>query len=375
MTRVLVTGGTGFIGQHLVAALAARGQNVRVLDLRPPVRALPDVEYVEGSVLDPSLVDDALNGVEQVYHLAGLPGMWTPRKDDFQTVNCGGTQVVIAAARKRGVARFLHCSTESILFHPSPSKGAVTEGSLLSPDDMPGPYTRSKLLAEELAAQAAASGFPVVIGCPTMPIGRHDHNLTPPAAMLQHFLGGRLHLYLDFIVNFVDVRDAAAGLVLAMEHGQVGHRYILGGESIPLKEVLQLMTTLSRRRSLLIPVSGRAARVTTALMEFVADHVTGRPPSGTVEGVRIALRARALSIAKAQRELGYAPRPIEPALRETIAFLLGAGGHPEGHSPSQASQNIGPALGPSPSLGPSLGQGLNPGQSSAYSTISPELPG
>jgi dihydroflavonol-4-reductase len=361
MTRVLVTGGTGFIGQHLVATLAAQGRQVRVLDLRPPGRALPGVQYIEGSVLDPELVDDALNDVEQVYHLAGLPGMWTPRKGDFQAVNCGGTQVVIAAARKRGVARFLHCSTESILFHPSPSKDVVAEGSVLSADDMPGPYTRSKLLAEELAAQAAASGFPVVIGCPTMPIGPHDHNLTPPAAMLQHFLGERLQLYLDFIVNFVDVRDAAAGLVLAMERGQVGHRYILGGESIALKKVLQLMASISGRRSLRIPVSGHASRMTTALMEFVADHVTGRPPSGTVEGVRIALRARALSIEKAQRELGYAPRLIEPALRETIAFLLGAGRRPEGLGPGQ--------------INPGLNTGLKSGQSSAYSTASPELPG
>jgi dihydroflavonol-4-reductase len=353
MTRVLVTGGAGFIGQHLVAALAAQRRQVRVLDLRTPTRALPDVQYVEGSVLDPELVDDAMNGVEQVYHLAGLPGMWAPRKEDFQNVNCGGTQVVIAAARKRGVARFLHCSTESILFHPSPSKQDIAENSVLSADDMPGPYTRSKLLAEKLAAQAAASGFPVVIGCPTMPIGPHDHNLTPPAAMLRHFLGERLQLYLDFIVNFVDVRDAAAGLVLAMERGRTGHRYILGGESIALKKVLQLMATVSGRRSLLIPVSGRASRMTTALMEFVADHVTGRPPSGTLEGVRIALRARALSIEKAQRELGYAPRPIEPALRETIAFLLDADGRSEGFGSGQ----------------------INPGESSAYSTVSPELPG
>jgi dihydroflavonol-4-reductase len=365
MTLVLVTGGTGFIGQHLVAALVAQGRQVRVLDLRMPTGALPDVEYVEGSVLDPDLVHDAMNGVGEVYHLAGLPGMWVPRKEDFQAVNCGGTQVVIAAARKRGVARFLHCSTESILFHPSPSKQNIAENSSLSADDMPGPYTRSKLLAENLAAQAAASGFPVVIGCPTMPIGPHDHNLTPPAAMLQHFLGERLQLYLDFIVNFVDVRDAAAGLVLAMEHGRVGHRYILGGESIPLKKVLQLMSAVSGRRSLLIPVSGRASRMTTALMEFVADHVTGRPPSGTVEGVRIALRARALSIEKAQRELGYTPRPVEPALRETIAFLLGAGRRPEGFGPSQIN----------PALNSSLNSGLGSSQSSAYSRVSPELPG
>jgi dihydroflavonol-4-reductase len=157
-----------------------------------------------------------------------------------------------------------------------------------------------------------------------MPIGLHDHNLTPPAAMLRHFLSGRLRLYLDFIVNLVDVRDVAAGLVLAMERGHVGHRYILGGESIPLKKVLRLVAAISGRRHLHVPIPGRVAEMATAVLEFIADHVTRRPPPGTAEGVRIALRATALSNEKAQRELGYVPRSVEPALRETVAYLLGA---------------------------------------------------
>jgi dihydroflavonol-4-reductase len=324
MTRVLVTGGTGFIGQHLVSALATGGRQVRVLDVRPPTCALPQVEYVAGSVLDPELVDLALRDTDQVYHLAGLPGMWIPKKEDFHTVNCRGTEVVITAARRRGVARFLHCSTESILFRPSRSRGDDGEPSLLPPQEMPGLYTRSKMLAEQFAAQAAASGFPLVIGTPTMPIGPHDHNLTPPTAMLRHFLNGRVQMYLDFVVNLVDVRDVAAGLILAMEHGQIGHRYILGGESISLKKILQLMAAISGRRYVSIPVPGRVAEWAGATLEFISDHVTHRPPSGTAEGVRIALRARELSIEKAQSELGYVPRPVEPALRDTIAYLLGA---------------------------------------------------
>jgi dihydroflavonol-4-reductase len=328
MTRVLVTGGTGFIGQHLLSALAAGGRKLRVLDLRPPTSALPQVEYIAGSVLEPNLVDEAIRDVDEVYHLAGLPGMWIPHKDDFHAVNCRGTEIVITAARKRGIARFLHCSTESILFRPTPLRDAAGEPSLLPPPEMPGPYTRSKMLAEQFAAQAAASGFPLVIGTPTMPIGPHDQNLTPPTAMLRHFLNARVQMYLDFIVNLVDVRDVAAGLILAMENGRSGHRYILGGESISLKKILQLMATISGRRYVSIPVPGRVAEIAAAMLEFVSDHVTHRPPSGTAEGVRIALRATELSIEKARSELGYAPRPIEPALRDTIAYLLGAHGNP-----------------------------------------------
>jgi dihydroflavonol-4-reductase len=322
MTKILVTGGSGFIGQHLVSTLVGRGRQVRVLDIRSPNFALPQVEYVAGSVLDPSLVDACLRDVDQVYHLAGLPGMWVRTKGDFHAVNCRGTKIVISAARKRGVARLLHCSTESILFRRSPSDDIVQD-SLSTARDMPGPYTRSKMLAEQLALQAARSGFPVVIGTPTMPIGPHDHNLTPPTAMLRHFLGGRFQLYLDFIVNLVDVRDVAAGLVLAMERGQAGHRYLLGGESIPLKKILRLVTAIRGGSRLHMPVPGGVAKSAAAVMEFISDHVTRRPPSGTAEGVRIALRATGLSSKKAESELGYTARPIEPALRETLTYLLG----------------------------------------------------
>jgi dihydroflavonol-4-reductase len=322
MTRVLVTGGSGFIGQHLVSALVARNRQVRILDLVPPDHLPPDVQYVQGSVLDTGSVTQAFEDVGEVYHLAALPGMWLPNKADFLNVNYHGTEVVIAAARKRGVARFLHCSTESILFRAPSSRNATSEHCLQPVDDMPGLYTRSKMLAEQLAMQAASSGFPLVVGTPTMPIGPHDHNLTPPTAMLQHFIDGRLHLYLDFIVNLVDVRDVAEGLILTMERGRTGHRYILGSEGISLKRILELMAAISGRRNLSIPVPGRVAEMAATALEFVSDRVTRRPPTGTGEGVRIALRATDLPIEKSRQELGYAPRPVEPALRDTITYLL-----------------------------------------------------
>ena len=323
MTRALVTGGSGFIGQHLAAALLAQGRRVRILDLRPPTCVTTGAQFVAGSVLDPELVREALDDVGEVYHLAALPGMWIPRKDDFHAVNCRGTEIMLDAARKRGVSRFLHCSTESILFGASPPSSFAIAQECTTSDQMSGAYTRSKLLAEQLASQAAASGFPVVIASPTMPIGPHYGNLTPPTLMLQYFLNRRIQIYLDFVVNLVDVRDVAAGLVLAMKHGQSGHRYIIGGEAISLSNVLHRLRAISGRKALLVPIPAMIAQTTALVMELVADRVTHRPPAATVEGVRIAMRSKSLSSEKSRRELGYAPHTIERALREVVASAVG----------------------------------------------------
>jgi dihydroflavonol-4-reductase len=322
VTQTLVTGGSGFIGQHLVAALHAHGCRVRILDLRPPTYAGAVAHYVRGSILDEGSVQAALDDVEEVYHLAALPGMWMPCKDDFHAVNCRGTEIMLQAARKRGVSRFLHCSTESILFGPSPPKSLGIEHIHTTPDEMPGAYTRSKLLGEQLALQAAASGFPVVIASPTMPIGPHYGNLTPPTLMLRHFVNRRIQIYFDFVLNLVDVRDVAAGLRLAMQRGQNGQRYILGGEAVSLGKVLEAIQAVSGRKALRVTIPAEVARTVAAVMEFVADHATHRPPGATVEGVRIALRSRSLSIEKARHDLGYAPNPIGPALSEAIAALV-----------------------------------------------------
>jgi len=295
---------------------------VRIFDVRPPTCALTGVQYINGSVLDRERVREALEDVDEVYHLAGLPGMWMPHKEDFHAVNCQGTEVVIAAARTRGVLRFLHCSTESILFGPSGAESAVTEQIHSTVEEMPGAYTRSKMLAEQQALQAAASGFPVVIANPTMPIGPHGGNLTPPTLMLQHFLSRRIQIYLDFVMNLVDVRDVATGLCLAMERGQRGQRYILGGENISLKKLLGIVDVISDRSALRIPIPAMIAQMSAVMLESIADHVTHRPPAATVEGVRIALRSKALSIEKACQELGYTPRPIGMALKETVECVL-----------------------------------------------------
>jgi dihydroflavonol-4-reductase len=159
-----------------------------------------------------------------------------------------------------------------------------------------------------------------------MPIGAGDHNLTPPTAMLGYFLQKKVQPHLDFLVNLVDVRDVAMGLVLAMERGRAGQRYILGGDCVRLGQILRMMSAMSGRRQFPVVVPGKMAELSGIMLEYFSDRITRRPPNGTAEGVRIALAASDLSIGKARTELGYAPRPIEPVLRETITHLLARGG-------------------------------------------------
>ena len=135
MTQVLVTGGGGFVGTHLVAALSARGHRVRILDVRPAKAAPPGTAHIKGSVLDAEAVREALRGADEVYHLAALPGMWLPHRSDFYEVNCRGTETVIGAARAAGVKRFLHCSTESILFGRNCSGRTVDESTATTVDE------------------------------------------------------------------------------------------------------------------------------------------------------------------------------------------------------------------------------------------------
>jgi dihydroflavonol-4-reductase len=291
---VLVTGGSGFIGQHLVTALLARGRRVRVLDVRPPKPALPQVQFLAGSASDPQMVATAVAGIDEIYHLAAMPGMWTRNKQDFDLTNRVATEIMITAARKQGVARFLHCSTESVLF---PSGGItpelITEETKTSMEEMPGAYTRSKKAAEELALQASAEGLPVVVANPTMPIGPHGYELTPPTAMIRHFVGRSIRFHVHGVMNIVDVRDVASGLVLVMERGQIGQRYNLGGENTSLARLLDLIARLSGHVGRRICLPRSVASGVAAIMEFAADHWSHRPPLATVEGIEIAHRLEA----------------------------------------------------------------------------------
>jgi len=317
----LVTGGCGFIGRQVVRALRARGQTVRVLDIAAP-DDIGDVENLRGSILDAAVVAKAMTGARRVYHLAGIAHLWVPQRSDFDRVNAQGTAIVLQAAAECRVERVIHCSTESILL---PARGTtlrlIDESKVLSEAEMPGPYTRSKYRAERAALAAADAGLNVVIVNPTLPIGPEDPNITPPTAMILHFLYSNSPFFLDCVLNVADVREIAAGIVLAAEYGRSGARYILGGQNVPLRQLLAIMERESGHAMPKYAVPAPIALSMATLMEWSADHLTRTRPAATREGVQLALRSASFDTKKAERELGYSAGPVDAIIGETLRWL------------------------------------------------------
>lgn len=322
MTRLsLVTGGGGFVGRHLVRLLHERGERVRVLDLAGAPGLPPDVEIATGSILDDGKLRQAMAGAGRVYHLAANPNLWARDPNTFMETNYRGTQAVLAAAAAANPERIVYTSTESILkSYRRPIPDTLDETVSWSVDDMPGPYCRSKFLAEQAAIAAARNGLPVVIVNPTLPIGPGDSHLTPPTRMLLDFLSGKAPAYLDCVFNLVDVRTVALGHILAADKGRIGERYILGGRNIAVPDLLQLLGKLSGRRmpSLRIPYwLAWSAAATSEMLSLV----TKRPPIAPLTGVRLARTPMRFDSSKAIRELGLPVTPLEASLADALAWF------------------------------------------------------
>lgn len=324
----LVTGGSGFIGRHLVEALLRRGERMRVLDLRPIAPLPENVELAVGSITDAAQVARAMAGCDRVFHLAANPNLWAPDARSFDAVNHQGTRRMLEAAQKAGVERFVYTSTESILkSYRAPKTSAralIDERVVLGLDDMPGPYCRSKYLAEQAAREAAAGGLPVVIVNPTMPIGPGDALLTPPSRMILGFLNGETPAYLDCEFNLVDARDVAAGQVLAAEKGRIGERYILGNANLSLGQLLAELERLSGVRMPRTRIPYALALVSAWVSEGLSA-LTKKPPVAPLTGVRLARTSMAFDCSKARSELGWQCRPLEASLIDAMRWMSGQG--------------------------------------------------
>ena len=305
---VIVTGGAGFIGSHLVRQLVESGQQVRVVE-RPgaAVDHLPSsVETVFADIRDRRTTAAAMEKGRWVYHLAGNPNLWVRDRREFESVNHLGTVHVLESALEAGAERVLHTSTESILTRTN-AQGIIDENVVISESDAVGPYCLSKLRAEDAAMKLARAGRPVVVANPTMPVGPGDLGLSPPTRLIRDFCRGKLPALMDCTLNMIDVRDVATGLVRVLERGRPGQRYLLGGDNLTLAGFLAMLSESAAfpYRSGGVPYG--AGLAVAYISEFWSDHVSGTAPKATVTGVRLWRRIMHFDAARSRAELEFSP--------------------------------------------------------------------
>lgn len=318
-----VTGGAGFIGSHLVAALRARGEVVRVIE-RPGADTLhlSGVEVIHADIRDRAALTAALKGCRRVYHLAADPNLWEPRRGHFHQVNYLGTVNVLDAARD--AERILHCSTESILTRARQS-GPIRENQQAPLAEVIGPYCRSKWRAENAAWVRVRAKAPIVIVNPTLPVGPGDRGLSPPSRMMLDFCRQGRSAYLDATLNLIDVRDVAEGMIRAMDRGTTGQRYLLGAENWSVKEIFDLLAEMTGHARPRRRVPYALALAAAYVSEFVADVVTGRSPAATITGVRLAGRSMVFDPSATLSALDLKPRPVAAAIRDAVAWFRQSG--------------------------------------------------
>jgi dihydroflavonol-4-reductase len=316
----LVTGAAGFLGSHVARQLVARGDSVRVL-MRPSStnRAIADLslEYVTGDLRDPASLDRAMKDVKRVFHVAADYRLWARRKQDIYDSNVGGTKNLLDAAKRAGVEQLIYTSTVAAIAVDRPQHpNEFTDAKL---EEMVGHYKRSKWLAEKEALSAAKNGLPVIVAMPTTPVGPWDWKPTPTGKIILDFLNGKMPGYVETGLNFVGVEDCAAGHLLIAEKGRVGERYLLGGQNLTLKHMLDVLSKITGLPAprLKIP-HGLALGVAYASTVF--SRLLGREPGIPVEGVKIACHMMFVDCSRAQRELGFKAGPVTAALERAVRW-------------------------------------------------------
>jgi len=318
--RALVTGANGFLGAHVVRALLERETEVRALvrkgaDLRA-LEGLP-VDLAVGDVRDPAAVIRAVDGCSYVFHVAALYAFWVRPRSAIYEINVDGTRNVLQAALEAGVERVVHTSSVAAL--GTRDDGApADETTPVDTRRIIGDYKRSKYLAEQVALEFAER-MEVVVVNPSLPIGPWDAKPTPSGQIVLDFLRRRLPAYVDTGFNVVDARDVGLGHVLAAERGQMGERYILGGENISMKHMLGLLGEITglpvpRVRLPVAPMLG-LAHLNAGLC-----RMTRRTPRLTPDTIRMARHAMYFDSGKARRELGYPESSARKALSSAVAW-------------------------------------------------------
>jgi len=320
--NVLVTGATGFVGNHVARQLVEAGDSVRVLVRAGSnpllIQGLP-VERCEGDLRDILSLGRAMKGIRRVFHVAADYRLWSRNPREIYQINVEGTRNLFEASRQAGVERIVYTSTVATMAVPTSNGALPNEDTHATLDQMVGHYKRSKFIAEVEAIKAAASGLPVVIVNPTTPVGPGDWKPTPTGRIIVDFLNGKMPAYVDTGLNIAAVEDIAAGHLLAAEKGRIGERYLLGARNMSLKEILDGLAVITGRPAPRIRLPHAVAIVAAHASEFCA-RFTGREPQIPLEGAKMSRYRMFVASGKAARELGYAPGPVEPAFERAVRW-------------------------------------------------------
>ena len=343
-----ITGATGFLGSHVARVLAEQGAELRLL-VRPSsdLRNLDglNADRVVGDLRDAASIEKALSGCDVVFHVAADYRLWVRGRDsnEMYRSNVEGTRSLLEAARKQRVRRVVYTSSVATMGFVSnhaaaelrsawtgegarPHTNAVAdEESPVSLGDMIGHYKRSKFMAEQVAIETARSGVDVVIVNPTTPIGERDIKPTPTGRIVVDFLKRKFPAYVETGLNLVDATECARGHVQALEKGRSGERYILGGENLTLKQILDRLAAITGLPSPTVKLPYIFALAAGVVDEMVTGRVLGREPRVTIDTVRMGRKMMFVSSAKAERELGWRTVPVDGALRRSVEWFRANG--------------------------------------------------
>jgi dihydroflavonol-4-reductase len=325
--KAFITGATGFVGSHVARLLAGQGADLRLL-VRSSSRADNiaglKADRVLGDLRQPDSLKKAMEGCEFVFHVAADYRLWVRDPQEMYRANVEGTQAIIRAAQESGVRRVIY--TSSVATMGFTQTGHIAdENSPVTLEDMVGHYKRSKFMAEQIALEAGRSGANVVVVNPTTPIGEQDIKPTPTGTIIVDFLKRKFPAYVDTGLNLADVTEVARGHLLAMERAVPGERYILGGENLTLKQILDKLAALTGLPSPSMKVPHAVALGFAVFDQFFTGVIRGKEPRATVDAVRMGRKKMFASSAKAERELGYKVVPVENAIGRAVNWFQAHG--------------------------------------------------
>ena len=318
----LVTGATGFLGNHVARQLVSAGHSVRVLVRRTSnLQALDGlaVERAVGDLQDLPSLDRAMKGVRRVFHAAADYRLWTKNPDEIYAINVEGTRRLLEVAGQAGVERVVYTSTVATIAVPTHGGALPNEETRATLSQMVGHYKRSKFLAELEAIKAAAAGVPVVIVNPTAPVGPGDWKPTPTGRIIVDFLNGKMPAYVDTGLNLAPVENVAAGHLLAAEKGRIGERYILGARNMTLKQILETLAPIAGRPAPRVRLP-HAVALAAGYADELFSRLTGREPQIPIEGVKMSRHRMFVASDKAERELGYVAGDVDAALERAVSW-------------------------------------------------------